>query len=457
MFSSGGSAVAGHGRRPGPAGRARCCGTARWSAGAAARCPSRSRPGAIGGPPPARCRPWGRAATAGGGAAAARGGAAAAGLPGLPGARRSRRSGAGITGAVLRAGHAGAADCRTSGGQEGQSQGHARHVCLDATGARQRTKKPGRIRGVRHPSIRVRVQKQRATKIESNQLPGAVTKKQTWTPCVLLCLASCIGDVGPGASGGPGSGPGRPPGTPGGGMSQTPGGGGTTTPRPPGTTPTDPVPPPPRERPQTAAVATTRLARLSHRQWENTVRDLLRLPAAPELAAKFTADAFRTFANDGGTLSVSETLRADYQTAAEALAQKVARDPAALGRLLPAGAPAATGRSAPRPSSRTSAGAPTGARWTTRRWRPTPPCSTRGRCWSRRSTRSPPAPRWCWRRMLQSPHFLYRTELTTGHGPGAPGRLRDRREAVLRARRHHARRRPVRRRRRRRAGAATSR
>ena len=40
-------------------------------------------------------------------------------------------------------------------------------------------------------------------------------------------------------------------------------------------------------------------------------------------------------------------LRSDYQSAAEALAQKVAQDPAALGRLLPAGAPAARERARP--------------------------------------------------------------------------------------------------------------
>ena len=54
------------------------------------------------------------------------------------------------------------------------------------------------------------------------------------------------------------------------------------------------------------------------------------------MTAKFTADSFKTFANDGENLLVSETLRADYQTAAETLAGKVVVDPVALNRLLPA-------------------------------------------------------------------------------------------------------------------------
>jgi len=90
--------------------------------------------------------------------------------------------------------------------------------------------------------------------------------------------------------------------------------------------------PPPRDRPPAAAVATTRFARLSHRQWENSVRDLLRLPAVPGLSAKFSTDAAGTFTS-GEVLSVSDNLRADYQTAAEVVAQKVAQDPAALARI----------------------------------------------------------------------------------------------------------------------------
>ena len=143
------------------------------------------------------------------------------------------------------------------------------------------------------------------------------------------------------------------------------------------------------------------------------------------------------------SLLVSETLRADYQTAAEALAQQVARDPAALGRLVPglAATPAADLKDRARwRSSGTSDGAPTGGRWTTRRWPRSPPCSTRARRWSPGADAFAAGAQLVLEAMLQSPHFLYRTELTTGHGPGATGRLRDRRQAVLRPGRHHARR-----------------
>jgi hypothetical protein len=157
-----------------------------------------------------------------------------------------------------------------------------------------------------------------------------------WPVCVLVVLTACVGDVGPSAGPGSASPGGRPasPGQPGGGA--TPSTGGMS----PG--PGMPIPPPPplAERPPAAAIVTTRFARLSHRQWENTVRDLLRLPDAPGLAAKFSSDTAGKFANDGEALAVSDNLRADYQTAAETLAARVARDPAALARLLPGNVPA---------------------------------------------------------------------------------------------------------------------
>lgn len=83
----------------------------------------------------------------------------------------------------------------------------------------------------------------------------------------------------------------------------------------------------------------TRLPRLSHAQWENTVRDLLRLDAAPGLSATFSLDpddkTFDTFT----ARTVSANLWNDYQRAAETLAERVTGDPAALQRILPAAAP----------------------------------------------------------------------------------------------------------------------
>ena len=177
--------------------------------------------------------------------------------------------------------------------------------------------------------------------------------KPLWSFCALLSLGACVGDIATGAGGAPG-GQGSDP--PGGGGTMTPPGGqvppgpgrpGTTPPgmtppgmTPPGMGPPTTPPPPPQSRPPAAAVPTTRFSRLSHLQWENTVRDLLRLPATANLSVKFSPDSAGAFSNSGDTLAVSDTLRTDYQTAAEALAQRVARDAAALARLVPAGAPA---------------------------------------------------------------------------------------------------------------------
>ncbi len=89
-----------------------------------------------------------------------------------------------------------------------------------------------------------------------------------------------------------------------------------------------------------AVVATTRSARLSHKQWENTVRDLLRLPLAPGLSTAFTGDsASGRFDNAGGALQVTEGLFVDYQQAAEALATRVFSDAALRATLLPANLP----------------------------------------------------------------------------------------------------------------------
>lgn len=87
--------------------------------------------------------------------------------------------------------------------------------------------------------------------------------------------------------------------------------------------------------------ATTRFPRLTHGQWESTVRDLLKLDAAPGTSSMFSPDATSgTFANNGTTLRVGQQLWSDYQSAAETLASRIARDNAALTRLLPANPPA---------------------------------------------------------------------------------------------------------------------
>ncbi|WP_437825627.1 DUF1592 domain-containing protein [Sorangium sp. So ce1153] len=81
--------------------------------------------------------------------------------------------------------------------------------------------------------------------------------------------------------------------------------------------------------------------RLSHAQWENTVRDLLRLDDRPGLSASFTTDPLGgVFDNNEAALLVTPGLWGDYQRAAEELAALVTDDEAKLDRLVPADLPA---------------------------------------------------------------------------------------------------------------------
>ena len=104
------------------------------------------------------------------------------------------------------------------------------------------------------------------------------------------------------------------------------------------------VPPPlPDGAPTTGPIASapgpsSRFLRLSHAQWENTVRDLFRLPDPSGLSKQFFNEGLRAdFDNQGADLEVSSQLWFDYNKAAVTLATKVVRDPVALGRLVPSG------------------------------------------------------------------------------------------------------------------------
>jgi Protein of unknown function (DUF1592)/Protein of unknown function (DUF1588)/Protein of unknown function (DUF1595)/Protein of unknown function (DUF1587)/Protein of unknown function (DUF1585) len=87
--------------------------------------------------------------------------------------------------------------------------------------------------------------------------------------------------------------------------------------------------------------AATAFPRLTHAQWENSVRDLLRLDAGPGLSGSFEPDTrVSYFDNNARALRVSGDLWGDYQAAAESLADAVTADTAALARLLPSDLPA---------------------------------------------------------------------------------------------------------------------
>ncbi|HJK95381.1 MAG TPA: DUF1592 domain-containing protein [Polyangiaceae bacterium LLY-WYZ-15_(1-7)] len=84
--------------------------------------------------------------------------------------------------------------------------------------------------------------------------------------------------------------------------------------------------------------------RLSHGQYENTIRDLFGLSETPGLTTGFEDDPSGTtaFDNDSTVLQVTPNLWQDYQSAAEVMASRVIEDAALLGRLtdgLPADEP----------------------------------------------------------------------------------------------------------------------
>jgi hypothetical protein len=82
----------------------------------------------------------------------------------------------------------------------------------------------------------------------------------------------------------------------------------------------------------------SRFFRLTHQQWENTVRDLLRLTTPAGLSSGFVAEPLRSsFDTNGGILAVSPDLWSDYQSAAENLARRVARDAKLLAAISPMG------------------------------------------------------------------------------------------------------------------------
>jgi Protein of unknown function (DUF1587) len=76
--------------------------------------------------------------------------------------------------------------------------------------------------------------------------------------------------------------------------------------------------------------------RLSHVQWENSTRDLLKLSAISALSNAFPADP--AGGADEGSLLVDGPLWKEYQRAAEVFGAQIAYDAAALERILPAAA-----------------------------------------------------------------------------------------------------------------------
>jgi hypothetical protein len=81
-----------------------------------------------------------------------------------------------------------------------------------------------------------------------------------------------------------------------------------------------------------------RVARLSHAQWENSVRDLLRLDDDSGLSSDFPVQAHAAgylFDNPAEKLQVDQVLASTYTSAAATLAESVTADGAQLARILP--------------------------------------------------------------------------------------------------------------------------
>ncbi|MFW2389595.1 MAG: DUF1592 domain-containing protein [Polyangiales bacterium] len=86
--------------------------------------------------------------------------------------------------------------------------------------------------------------------------------------------------------------------------------------------------------------AGTAFPRLTHSQWENSVRDLLRLAETSNLSGGFEPDTrISFFDNNIRALRVSSDLWGNYQAAAEALAESATSNQAVLDGLLPANLP----------------------------------------------------------------------------------------------------------------------
>ena len=94
------------------------------------------------------------------------------------------------------------------------------------------------------------------------------------------------------------------------------------------------APPPPLDVVLDGKPVNSRFVRLTNEQWENAVRDVLQLPAAPGLSATFEgAPPDGTFSNNERALFITSGLWDDYESAAETLSQQVTRDATALSKL----------------------------------------------------------------------------------------------------------------------------
>ena len=173
----------------------------------------------------------------------------------------------------------------------------------------------------------------------------------------------------------------------------------------------------PSSPPATVLVPTSRVARLSRQQWSSSVRDLLKLTDISDIDSGVTGDALVGFDNEVDALFVTEQLRQQLEGAAEKLADKVTGDATALARLVPANAPADT-------AGRARAFVTSFGQRAFRRPLTDAEVTTHLGVFNQGPTLYPGVDAFkagvslVIQAMLQSPYFLYRTELGTA-APGA--------------------------------------
>jgi len=174
----------------------------------------------------------------------------------------------------------------------------------------------------------------------------------------------------------------------------------------------------PASPPASVLVATPRVARLSRQQWANAVRDLLKLTDISEVESNVSADALIGFDDEAESLFVTEQLRTQLFDASEKLAGQVTGDAAALARLIPLDAPTEL-------AARAKAFVTSLGQRAFRRPLTDAELTTHLGLFNQGPTLYPGVDAFkagaslVIQALLQSPHFLYRTELGTA-APGAP-------------------------------------
>ena len=171
----------------------------------------------------------------------------------------------------------------------------------------------------------------------------------------------------------------------------------------------------PSSAPASVLVTTSRMARLSRVQWSNAVRDLLKLSDISDVDSTVSGDALIGFDDEGDALYVTEQLRSQLFDASEQLAGKVTGDATALARLVPSNAPSDT-------TGKAKAFITSFGQRAFRRPLTDAEVTTHLGLFNQASTLYPGVDAFkagaslVIQALLQSPYFLYRTELGTASG-----------------------------------------